>query len=174
MTDPEDRALVARYLTRRDEAAFRDLYRRHTPALWGIVLRLVGGDDEAAREVVQETWVRAASGLAAFRWESRLATWLTGIALNCAREARRQPHAVPITREAEIPAPLGEGIDLARAIDALPEGYRQVLVLHDVEGRTHEEIGGLLGIEAGTSKSQLHHARRRMRALLRGERGGVA
>ncbi len=178
----EDRALAAAYLAARDEAAFRLLYRRHTPALWPMVFRIVGGSEEAAREAVQETWLRAAERLPRFRWESALGTWLAGIALNCAREAVRSerrgrgrsaagggdapepaPHAAP------PPAP-PESIDLARAVNALPEGYRTVLVLHDVEGYTHEEIGRMLGIESGTSKSQLHRARRRVRETLSGAR----
>jgi RNA polymerase sigma-70 factor (ECF subfamily) len=175
--DAGDRALVAAYLTQRDEASFRALYRRHTPALWPFVLRLVGGDEETAREAMQETWIRAARGLDAFRWEARLRTWLTGIALNCAREATRHERRArggapgPDPRAggelAVAPAAAsGYSIDLARAVDALPEGYRRVLLLHDVEGYTHEEIGSILGIDIGTSKSQLHHARRRLRAVL--------
>lgn len=179
----DDRALVAAYLADRDEASFRDLVRRHAPALWPLVLRLVGGDEETARDAMQETWIRAARGLAAFRWESRLRTWLTGIALHCAREAaRRERRAGDLAADPRVAiesAPAGRGaalpgasIDLARAVDALPEGYRRVLLLHDVEGYTHEEVGALLGIDSGTSKSQLHHARRRLRAILTGAPAG--
>ena len=184
----DDRALAAAYLAARDEAAFRALYRRHTPALWPMALRIVGGSEETAREVIQETWLRAAGQLPRFRWESALRTWLTGIALNCAREAVRAerrghpaaaaypegepPTGVGFTAAGGLPAPRAEPIDLARAVDALPEGYRTVLVLHDVEGHTHEEIAAMLEIETVTSRSQLHRARRRLRETL--SAGGAA
>ena len=183
----DDRALAAAYIAARDEAAFRALYRRHTPALWPMALRMVGGSEESAREVIQETWLRAAGQLPRFRWESALRTWLTGIALNCAREAvraERRGHPAATFHDVESPAGVGfptgggpvapraEPMDLARAVDALPEGYRTVLVLHDVEGHTHEEIAAMLGIETVTSRSQLHRARRRLRETLSG--GGTA
>lgn len=182
--------LVEAYLESRDEAAFRALYRRHAPGLWRMALRLARGAEEEAREIVQETWLRAARRLGGFRWESSLRTWLVGIALNCAREAdRRAGRETPV---ADVESPSGVGtptvvdirsgaassstsvdpVDLSRAIDALPDGYRRVLVLHDVEGYTHEEIGRLLGVEPGTSKSQLHRARARVRARL-AEGGGA-
>jgi RNA polymerase sigma-70 factor (ECF subfamily) len=145
-----------------------------------MALRLARGSEDEARELVQETWVRAARGLSTFRWESALSTWLVSIALNCDRERRRgsgretsygDVEAVEeVVREA--PARV-EPVDLARAIDALPAGYRQVLVLHDVEGYTHQEIGRLLGVEPGTSKSQLHRARARVRARLVAAEGGI-
>ncbi|HUF90569.1 MAG TPA: RNA polymerase sigma factor [Gemmatimonadota bacterium] len=158
----------------RDEAAFRALYRRHGGVLWGVGLRSARGDEEEAREIVQETWVRAVEGLEGFRWESSLRTWLVSVALNVGRERARRAN-----RETPLGDPLGnvempvEAIDLGRAIDALPDGYREVLVLHDLEGFTHEEIGGLLGVAAGTSKSQLHRARARVRARLAAAEGGA-
>lgn len=173
----EDRDLAEAWITRRDEAAFRLLYRRHTPVVWPLVLRLVAGDEEAAREAVQETWIRVAEGVSTFRWESALRTWIVSIALNCAREAVRSErrgrgaHPRHPTPTAGAPRAVGAAIDLARAIDALADGYREVLLLHDLEGYTHEEIAGMLGIEPGTSKSQLHRARRRAREILAGEGG---
>jgi RNA polymerase sigma-70 factor (ECF subfamily) len=170
---------VDAYLAARDEAAFRALYRRHAPALWRMALRLSRGADEEAREIVQETWVRAASRLGTFRWESSLRTWLISIALNCAREQARAAGREQSMADVEGAAggsaapPSVDSIDLARAIDALPDGYRRVLVLHDLEGYTHDEIGGLLGVEPGTSKSQLHRARARVRARLVTADGGA-
>ncbi len=171
----EDRDLAAAVARSGDEAAFRTLYRRHTPALYRLALRLGGGDEPWAEELVQRCWIRAVDGLGAFGWRSALSTWLGGIAINCARElwreGRGRDEALDEQRD-RLPAPRGspsgpeDRIDLERAIERLPHGYRQVFVLHDVEGYTHEEIGGLLGIEAGTSKSQLSHARRRLRAAL--------
>jgi RNA polymerase sigma factor (sigma-70 family) len=174
-TGVDDRRLVARFLERRDESAFRALYRRHTPFLYRLLLRMSGGV-EAADEGVQETWVRAASGLASFGWRSALRTWLVGIAIYWWREEERRrgrfteappeaelAHAPPWPREVDR-------IDLERSIAELSPGYREAIVLHDVEGYTHEEIAGLLGIEAGTSKSQLSRARRALRVRL--ARGG--
>jgi RNA polymerase sigma-70 factor (ECF subfamily) len=172
----EDRDLAAAVARSGDEAAFRLLYRRHTPALYRLALRLGGGDEPWAEELVQRSWIRAVEGLGAFGWRSTLSTWLGGIAINCARElwreSRRGGEATLAEEQNRLPAPRGspsgpeDRIDLERAIEHLPHGYRQVFVLHDVEGYTHEEIGGLLGIETGTSKSQLSHARRRLRAAL--------
>jgi RNA polymerase sigma-70 factor, ECF subfamily len=180
VTPPDDRDLVAAVARAGDEAAFRALYRRHTPALYRLALRLGGGDEPWAEELVQRAWVRAVEGLGTFAWRSALSTWLAGIAINCARELWREARGLE-----EVSLTLSRGgapsaedrIDLERAIASLPHGYRQVFVLHDVEGYTHEEIGGLLGVEAGTSKSQLSHARRRLRAVLdppasQGERRG--
>lgn len=168
-----DRGLVAAILARGDEAAFRRLYRRHTPRLNQLVLRLLGGSTHDAEDVVQETWMRAVDGLAAFRWEARFETWLTGIGLNLCRSRLRRSHARredPIDDAdppaANPPAPSGTRIDLERAIALLPDGYRAVLVLHDVEGWTHAEIAAALEVTEGTSKSQLHHARRHVRRTL--------
>ena len=175
--DPGDRELVDAYLAVRDEAAFRVLYRRHASSLWRMALRLSRGSEEEAREIVQETWVRAAPRLGTFRWESSLRTWLISIAINCGRERARAVGRETFFGDLEVAAPAAEPasvepIDLARAIDALPDGYRRVLVLHDVEGYTHDEIGRLLGVEPGTSKSQLHRARARVRARLVTAEGG--
>ncbi|MGH7581083.1 MAG: RNA polymerase sigma factor [Gemmatimonadales bacterium] len=189
MTDPagDDRDLAAAVSRSGDEAAFRSLYRRHTPALYRLALRLGGGDEPWAEELVQRAWIRAVQGLATFGWRSTLSTWLGGIAINCARELWREArdrgeagqdgdrNGLTLAPGA-APGP-EDRIDLERAVERLPHGYRQVFVLHDVEGYTHEEIGRLLGIEAGTSKSQLSHARRRLRDALdppawRGERRG--
>jgi RNA polymerase sigma-70 factor (ECF subfamily) len=168
---PTDRELVERFVQRRDEEAFRLLFRRHTPRLYAVA-RGGGGERAAdAEDAVQTAWQRASARLGSFEWRSQFGTWLTAIVINCARERLR-------TRMWNAEAPLeddfrshdrGPGataIDLERAIAALPDGYREVLVLHDVEGMTHTEIAEHLGIAAGTSKSQLFHARRRVRALL--------
>lgn len=182
----EDRDLAVKVAGGGDEAAFRTLYRRHTPRLYRLALRLGGGDQPWAEELVQRVWIRAVEGLASFAWRSTFSTWLGGIAVNCARELWRDTRRAGSGADGEewnhLSVMRGEAgpedrIDLDRAIERLPHGYRQVFVLHDVEGYTHEEIGGLLGIEAGTSKSQLSHARRRLRAALdppawRGERKG--
>jgi RNA polymerase sigma-70 factor (ECF subfamily) len=166
-----DRELGDRVVAHGDEDAFRILYRRHTPAVYQFVLRLVGGNAQEAEDVVQETWMRAARGLENFRWQSALRSWLTGIALNRVRElARKKKRSlVEVDGDWEIPAAAtdpGKTIDLERALQLLPPGFRTVLVLHDVQGFTHQEIGNQLGITDGTSKSQLHGARKAMRRLL--------
>ena len=171
----EDRELAHAVVQSGDEAAFRVLYRRHTPALYRLALRLGGGDGPWAEELVQRAWIRAAEGLGAFGWRSSLSSWLGGIAINCARELWRDSRTrseTPLEPEGDVAAlpsrSIGpeERLDLERAIERLPDGYRHVFVLHDVEGYTHEEIGRLLGIETGTSKSQLARARQRLRAGL--------
>lgn len=172
--DPEDLSLVDRFLRHHDERSFRLLYRRHSPALLQFTMRLVRGSREDGEEVLQAVWVRAIEKLPGFRWESSLRTWLTGIALNCARELlRRRQRSLPadpidLEDDSSLPAvtPDIRRRDLEAAIAELPDGYREVLVLHDIEGYTHLEIGRLLGIQSGTSKSQLLRARRAIRARL--------
>ena len=166
--------MVSHFLREREEGAFRELYRRHAPSLNQMIVRLVGGSNGDAEDVIQSTWVRAIEGLARFRWESDLRTWLTGIAINCSREQlrrRKRDQGSEWVEKLELADPPRinrqiSRIDLERAIDKLPDGYREVLILHDVEGYTHDEIAGLLGIESGTSKSQLSRARKAMRAKL--------
>jgi len=169
-SEPPDRQLVRSFLADRAESCFRALYRRHSPMLYRVVLRLVDGSRCDADDVIQTTWIRALESLAAFRWESSLRSWLVGIALNCSREHQRQRLKMLLARldEAEeLPAPQAPAteasFDLEAAIDGLPDGYREVLLLHDLEGYTHGEIGELLGIREGTSKSQLARARRAVR-----------
>lgn len=172
-----DAELVAAVRLEGDERAFRELYRRHTPRLYQLVLRLVGGNEQDAEDVVQETWTRATSALDRFRWDSSFPTWLTGIGINRAKDLLRHRSRRPGDLDAGDPEialaqlrekrqTITERIDLDRAIGLLPEGYRTVFVLHDVEGYGHAEIGEQLGISEGTSKSQLFHARRALRALL--------
>lgn len=168
---PSDRELAELVILHGDEDAFRSLYRRHTPAVYQFVLRLVGGDVHEAEDVIQETWMRAARGLRGFKWRSAFRSWVTGIALNRVREGARKKKVSLVEVEGDWQLPAsgwdpGNRIDLDRALELLPPGFRTVLVLHDVEGFTHKEIGLRLGITDGTSKSQLHGARRALRRLL--------
>lgn len=180
----EDRDLVASLLRGREERVFRELYRRHAPALYLLAARLLGGSGRGAEDAVQETWIRAAARLAHFRWESSLRTWLYGIAINRCREVLRERsterRSEPIEAD-RIPATRSmarsgndERIDLERAVRRLASGYREVLILHDLVGHTHEEIASMLDIDAGTSKSQLHKARRALRAALSAGAGFAA
>ncbi len=169
--EPTDRALADQVIRDGAEGAFRVLYRRHTPSLYQFVLRLVGGNEHDADDVVQDTWVRAVQKLGSFRWGSALKTWLFGIALNRCRELFRRKDRNWLEVHEDLELRMGapahhERIDLEFALRRLPEGYRTVLVLHDVEGYTHEQIGDLLEVTQGTSKSQLFRARKMMRSLL--------
>jgi RNA polymerase sigma-70 factor (ECF subfamily) len=168
--DANDRELVDAVLRVGDETAFRELYRRYTPRLFRMVANILDGQDYEVEDVVQETWLRAAVALKNFRWGSSFSTWLSAIAINRAREVlrgrKRWSGQVPAEELAAPQPTLAERIDLARAVEQLPEGYRSVYELFDVQGFSHEEIGRRLGIAPGTSKSQLFHARRSLRAIL--------
>ena len=154
--------------------AVRALYERYSPRVFAVVRR-IAGDDDLAKDYAQEAWIRAIRALPTFRGDARFSTWLHRIAVNSALQALRKadtrtrreapmPDAVPVNpRQGD--ALLGNLLE--RAMDQLPNGMRQVLILHDVEGYTHEEIGDVLGVTAGTSKSQLFKARAKMRELLR-------
>lgn len=166
-----DRELVEAVVIDGDERAFRELYRRHTPRLYQLILRLTGCEQDA-EDIVQETWIKATQAAVNFRWESAFGTWLTGIAVNRFKELLRRQNRWPAFHLDQVAEPtartegVNERIDLEKALRLMPEGYRTVLVLHDMEGYRHEEIADQLGIAAGTSKSQLFHARRFVRALL--------
>jgi RNA polymerase sigma-70 factor (ECF subfamily) len=165
----DDLALVERFLRARGEDAFRALYRAHTPALYALALRLTGGDQGEAEDLVQESWVRAVRALSSFRARSALRSWLCGLLVNVRRERIRADwrtvDAPDIEPAADTPGP-DDALDLERAIGALPEGARDVFVLHDVYGYTHREIAEMLGIVEGTSKSQLNRARTLLRSSL--------
>jgi RNA polymerase sigma-70 factor, ECF subfamily len=166
--------LVARVLAG-DPDAERDLYDAHVDRVYRLVYRMVG-DSELAADYTQDTFIRTFERLASFRGESALSTWIHSIAVsvvyNGQRKVRRLrtrevdlEHAEPVavaTREADPDLK----VRLASAIDGLPEGYRTVFLMHDVEGFTHVEIGSALGIQEGTSKAQLSRARARLREQL--------
>lgn len=173
-----DDPLLARFTARRDEASFRELYRCHTPYLYGLAMRLAG-DPAAAEELTQEAWVRALERHDRYTGGSAYRTWLAGILVNCFREARRHEARAPDSLERDPPAPTGvvtpfpatarrpvAAVDVERALLRLPPGYREVVLLHDLYGLTHAEIGDLLNIRPGTSKSQLMRGRARLRDLL--------
>lgn len=169
-----DRALVSAFLASRAEADFRALYRAHAGALFALALRLAGGRREDAEEALQEAWLRAIERLDSFRFESALRTWLSGIVIRSAHELRRRRHPEreepkggwEIEELAPPVAPVASTIDLERALAELPATLREVVVLHELEGLGHEQIGALLDIPTGTSKSRLHFARRALRTRL--------
>jgi len=165
-----DTELIRRFL-RGDESAFRALYRRHTPRLRATLLRLLGLRLDQADDAVQETWLGACRGIQAFRGEAQFSTWLITIGIRTARRQFLSGTATEVDMPVDVPAPLGVTapilIDLERAIAALPGHQRAVLVLHDVEGFTHAEIGHQLGMAEGTSKATLSRARQALRLVLK-------
>jgi RNA polymerase sigma-70 factor (ECF subfamily) len=167
-----DRALVDAVLQHKDERAFRELYRRHTPRLFMLVARLLARGDEEAEDVVQEIWIHAFESLGRFQWNSAFSTWLTGIGLNRVRDrvrkyARSRETGMDVVPDvAAVPDPHEERIDLDRLIRRLPDDQRMVFVLHDVEGMKHREISDHLDIPEGTSKTLLSNARLKLRAMM--------
>jgi RNA polymerase sigma-70 factor, ECF subfamily len=170
----DDKELIGRVLAG-DPRAERALYDTHVDRVFRLVFRMAG-DLDRAQEFTQETFIRAFARLAEFRGEAALSTWLgsiaISIALNGLRKVRRfQEREIGLDdvpamgrMRAEADPDLKER--LAQAIDALPPGYRAVFLMHDVEGFTHEEIAGSLGVHPGTSKAQLFRARARLREAL--------
>lgn len=151
----------------------RRLYEEHSPHVFAVVRRLAG-DEQLAEDLSQDVWIRAFDRLDQFRGDSGFGTWIHRIARNMAlSHLRRRKRRPDVEGEAapgsSSPPPEDAVISrrmLEEALERLPPGYREVLVLHDVEGMTHEEIADSLGVAVGTSKSQLHKARARMRKLL--------
>ena len=169
-----DAELIDRVLAG-DPSAERALYDAHVDRVFRLVYRMAG-DLDRAQDWVQETFIRAFEKLGDFRGESALSTWLCSIAMSVSLNGLRK---VKRFREREVElddaAPVGVHAArggsgpqdrLAQAIEDLPEGYRAVFVMHDVEGFTHEEIGRALGVQPGTSKAQLFRARAKLRQAL--------
>jgi RNA polymerase sigma factor (sigma-70 family) len=167
MSDPAENAELAAHACRGDVAAFEQLYRRHAARVHALCLRLAG-DPALAEDLVQESFVKAWHGLPDFRRESAFGTWLHRIATNVALSAlrRRSMLLEDASSDVEAPAPfetanaVSEQLDLERAIACLPPRARAVLVLHDIEGLQHAEIGERMNIAEGTSRALLHQARK--------------
>ena len=156
-----------------DARAFEALYRTHLPRVHSLVRRMTAGRD--ADELTQDVFVRLWQKLGSFRGDSSFTTWLHRLAVNVVIERFRTDQA----RRARIhdgedifemlagPAETRDvGMDFEAALEKLPDGAREIFVLHDVEGYKHHEIGTLLEISAGTSKAQLHRARMMLRKHL--------
>jgi len=149
--------------------AFEALYRRHAGRVLAVCLRLTG-ERGRAEEAVQDVFVRVWERLTSFRGESAFTSWLHRLAINTVlqgmRSDRRRVARVALGEDEELdgaaatPSPVEERIDLEEALARLPEQARTVVVLHDVEGFTHEEIAVMTGVAAGTVRSQLSRARR--------------
>lgn len=163
---------VIERLKRGEEGAARELYDAHVDRVYRICYRFAG-EDHLAQDFTQETFVRAFTKIETFRGESAFGTWIgsiaTTVSLNGLRKVKRfrtrETDLVDDVRAARQTRTIEPDLEdkLSRAVDALPEGYRTVFILHDLEGYTHEEIGVMLGIKGGTSKSQLFRARARLR-----------
>ena len=183
-SNPENRAVqghadlaLAQQCRQDVPGAFEELYRRHSPRLFGLACRMVGRTE--AEDLLQEIFLAAYRKMALYKGESSLGTWLFRLATNQCLDYLRSKRArlalLPDTLDQEpgstgaaAGAILGvvDRLDLERALAALPPGCRAVFVLHDIEGCEHREVAELLGVSDGTSKSQLHKARLRLRALL--------
>ena len=158
-----------------DFAAFEEIYRKHVGRVHALCLRMTANVDRA-EELTQEAFTRAWLKLSTFRGDSAFPAWLHKVTVNVVIGAGRsrgrrlaREHAMGDVEELRHPARNtvpGLGMDLDRAIAELPARARQVFVLHDVEGYRHEEIGRLLDIATGTSKAQLHRARKLLREAL--------
>lgn len=176
MVDITETTLVRRARSGELEA-MRQLYERHASRVYTVVRRLAGDDDLAA-DLAQEAWTSAFQKIRAFRGEAAFGTWVHRIAVNTALTRLRQfsrrrdleqgfDGSTTLGNPDRWPASnVPDRLTVQRALDKMPDGYRSVLWLHDVEGYTHEEIGARLGIAVGTSKSQLSKARSRLRALI--------
>ena len=157
-----------------DVRAFEHLYRTHLPRVHSLVRRMAGNRD--TDELTQDVFVRVWQKLSSFRGDSAFGTWLHRLAVNVVIERFRQD----ATRRQRLhdgeeifetlSAPMRSGdlsMDFEAALESLPDGARQIFVLHDVEGYKHHEIGTLLDISSGTSKAQLHRARMMLRKYLK-------
>jgi RNA polymerase sigma-70 factor (ECF subfamily) len=161
------------------DAAFEELYRAHGGRVYSLLARMVGSVHEA-EDLVQEVFLQVHKKLHSYRGDSSLGTWIYRLAVNLCLDHLRGRRA-RMTRATEsldvdgaeelsgteprVPTAINR-IDLERAIQRLPDGYRAAFVLHDVEGLDHREVATVLGIAEGTSKSQVHKARMKLRTLL--------
>jgi len=160
-------------------SGFENLYRKHYRRVYSICLRMTGNIAEA-EDLTQEVFIQLHRKIGSFRGEAAFTTWLHRLTVNqvLMHFRKRSVRSELTTDDGEMPdsidpdtinpeaMPIVDRIGLENAIAQLPHGYRTVFVLHDVEGYEHEEIAKLLGCSAGTSKSQLHKARLKLRRLL--------
>jgi RNA polymerase sigma-70 factor (ECF subfamily) len=166
-----------------DMAAFEQLYERHQRRVYSLCLRMTGNVAEA-EDLAQEAFIQLYRKIGSFRGESAFTTWLHRLTVNqvLMHFRKKGVRLEQTTDDGDVPVQVVKGtenpnqmpvidrIALERAIAKLPPGYRAVFVLHDVEGHEHEEIAKLLGCSVGTSKSQLHKARMKLRSLLKRRR----
>ena len=171
---------LARRAADGDTAAFEQLYTRHNRRVYALCLRMTGNVSEA-EDLSQEAFIQLFRKIGSFRGESAFTTWLHRLTVNqvlmhfrkkgVRLEQTTDDGEVPIQivkgTENHLRMPVVDRIALEKAIAKLPPGYRTVFLLHDVEGHEHEEIAQILGCSVGTSKSQLHKGRMKLRHLLK-------
>jgi RNA polymerase sigma-70 factor (ECF subfamily) len=162
-----------------DVGSFEELYRRHHRRVYSICLRMLQNPTEA-EDLTQDVFVQLFKKIGSFRGDSAFTTWLHRMTVNqvLMHFRKRNVRLEKTTEEGETPEqivmgtgnpdrmPIVDKIALQDAVDQLPLGYRNVFLLHDVQGYEHEEVAKILGCSVGTSKSQLHKARLKMRKLL--------
>ena len=175
MSAPSAAASLVERARQGERRAFETLYRENVGRVYALCLRM-SGDADRAEELTQDVFVRAWSRLASYRGDAQFSTWLHRIAVNAVLQKRRgdkrrelRVETRDADRLAEAPAPRAtpmERMDLERAVAALPEGARAVFLLHDVQGYKHHEIADMMGLAVGTTKAQLHRARRLLREAL--------
>lgn len=163
-----------------DMQSFEQLYERHHRRVYSLCLRMTTNAAEA-EDLAQEVFIQLFRKIGSFRGESAFTTWLHRLTVNqvLMHFRKRGVRMEQTTDDGETPVQIVKGtadpnhmpvvdrIALGNAIKQLPPGYRTVFVLHDVEGHEHEEIAKMIGVSVGTSKSQLHKARMKLRGLLR-------
>ena len=163
-----------------DMTAFEQLYERHNRRVYSLCLRMTQNSAEA-EDLAQEVFIQLYRKLGSFRGESQFTTWLHRLTVNqvLMHFRKRGVRSEQTTDDGDVPVQVVRGtedpsrmaavdrIALDKAVSQLPPGYRTVFVLHDVEGHEHEEIARMLGCSVGTSKSQLHKARMKLRMLLK-------
>lgn len=158
-----------------DTRAFETLYRRHVGRVYGLCLRMTGQPSEA-EDCAQEAFIQAWTRLDRFRGDAAFGTWLHRIAVNAVlgrmRKSRREQDRLQVVRDSDgdraTTGDSGGLRDIEQALDELPQGARHVFVLHAVYGYSHDETSEMLGIASGTSKAQLHRARRLLAQTLNG------
>lgn len=170
---------LARAASIGDRNAFEELYRRHHRRVYSLCLRMTANTSEA-EDLTQDVFIQLFRRIDSYRGEAAFSTWLHRLTVNqvLMRLRKKDIKFETTTADGELPLKAEENrstattpsftdaIAIERAIAQLPPGYRTVFVLHDIEGYEHEEIANLLNITVGTSKSQLHKARMKLRSLL--------
>lgn len=174
VTAPDNDAALVDAIKRGDAGSREALYHRFKRRVYALAVRIVGQVD--AEEVAQEAFIRIFRGLTKFRGDAALATWIYRLAVNAALSHRARRGGSPqaelgdeVDTQLSVEPAHGDAVlrvRIERALARLPIGYRTVIVLHDVEGLEHEEVAQILGCHVGTSKSQLHKARARLREML--------
>ena len=174
MSSPSDEDLVRRFLDA-DRAAFAELVERHQRRVYNLAYRMLGRPEDAA-DATQEVFVSCLRKLSGFRGTSSFSTWLHRVAVNaCYDILRRRSREQPVAEDPE-PAPAADpaeaavaAVDVQRALLQVPEEFRAVLILHDVQGVPYQDVAETLGAPIGTVKSRLHRGRVALARALRGE-----